>query len=234
MMWKMFAGIFAVVAVIVGTLGFRGQLSGSPPRVVFWDMKFQPKYTAQGQSRFFPDGSSNRTPPEGTVAFGGVDYFGDAGSPTADSFFVRADDAYFRGTDGPAQVKVENGAEVTTNWTRHVPARAVEAAGGWDKLLARGQEAYSVNCSVCHGAVGNGKGITTIYGMAGVANYHADKYREMADGEIYNTITNGKQSMSSYGHQVKVQDRWAIVAYLRVLQYTQMTAEQRSAMGAAQ
>jgi len=230
-MWKMFVGIFGAAALVVAILGFRGQLSSSPPRIVFWDMKYQPKYTAQGQSRFFGDGRSMRTPVEGTVAFGGTDYFADAGSPVVNDFFVRAEDDYHRGTDGPAKETTENGAIVVTNWVRNIPAKALETSGGYDKLIARGQEAYTINCMVCHGATGYGNGITTLYGLAGVASYHQDKYRTMNDGEIYNTITNGKQSMSSYGHQVKVQDRWAIVAYLRVLQYSQLTKEQRSELG---
>ena len=40
----------------------------------------------------------------------------------------------------------------------------------------------------------------------------------MADGDIFNVITNGRRSMPSYRFQVAVQDRWAIIAYLRVLQ----------------
>jgi hypothetical protein len=39
------------------------------------------------------------------------------------------------------------------------------------------------------------------------------------DGQLFDTITNGVRNMPGYGHHVKVQDRWAIVAYVRVLQY---------------
>ena len=43
----------------------------------------------------------------------------------------------------------------------------------------------------------------------------------MADGEIYNTITNGKNSMMGYGANLSVEDRWAIVTYVRALQRAQ-------------
>jgi mono/diheme cytochrome c family protein len=43
----------------------------------------------------------------------------------------------------------------------------------------------------------------------------------MADGEIFNTITNGKNTMMPYGSIVTVADRWAVVAYLRALQRSQ-------------
>ena len=43
----------------------------------------------------------------------------------------------------------------------------------------------------------------------------------MADGEIFNTITMGKNTMMGYGDRIPVQDRWAIIAYLRALQKSQ-------------
>ena len=82
------------------------------------------------------------------------------------------------------------------------------------KLLARGQERYQINCQVCHGASCAGNGITSQYGLVGAASYHADKYRTMADGEIFNTITHGKGQMGPY-HHIEVKDRWAIIAYIR-------------------
>jgi mono/diheme cytochrome c family protein len=88
------------------------------------------------------------------------------------------------------------------------------------KLLVRGQERYRINCQVCHGETGAGNGITSQYGLVGAASYHSDKYRQMADGEIFNTITHGKGQMGPY-HHIDVKDRWAIVAYIRALQLSQ-------------
>lgn len=90
-----------------------------------------------------------------------------------------------------------------------------------EALLARGQERYRIDCQVCHGAVGAGNGIVSKYGFNGIASYHADRLRQMADGEIFNTITNGKGQMMSYGDKVSVKDRWAIIAYVRALQRSQ-------------
>ena len=70
-------------------------------------------------------------------------------------------------------------------------------------------------------------------GLVGVASYHLDKYREMADGEIFNTITHGKGQMGPYPH-IDVRDRWAIIAYIRALQLSQNTpANQLPAEAAA-
>jgi hypothetical protein len=50
-----------------------------------------------------------------------------------------------------------------------------------------------------------------------------DRIRKMADGEIFNTITNGKNTMMAYGPNLVVSDRWAIICYLRALQRSQNT-----------
>jgi len=62
--------------------------------------------------------------------------------------------------------------------------------------------------------------------MAIVANLHDKRIVELADGELFNTISNGKGQMQGYAPQlVDVQDRWAIIAYLRALQLSQLGLE---------
>jgi hypothetical protein len=43
----------------------------------------------------------------------------------------------------------------------------------------------------------------------------------MSDGELYNTIVVGKNTMLGYGDRIPLNDRWAIVAYIRALQLAQ-------------
>lgn len=269
-MLKIVLTIFGLAAVVVGMLGFRGQLSKNRPWHVFWDMKYQPKYIPQSTSVYFSDGRTMRSPVEGTVAYTAPGYFSDAGSLTAPNRdLLQIDNAYFRGLGSPNEVeievdvpKLEGGKPVldankkpvmekqkqtVPNWIKNVPNTAIDNAVlrgeretiseadrltvHWTRLLKRGREQYNIHCAACHGLDGYGgqgdqaHGMVGRKGMIGIANYHQDKYREMADGEIYNTITNGKNSMSAYGHQVKVQDRWAIVAYIRALQLSQDAPE---------
>ena len=72
---------------------------------------------------------------------------------------------------------------------------------------------------MAHAASGNG--ITKQYGLATVVSLQDERIRKMADGEIFNTITNGKNTMMAYGPNIIVPDRWAIIAYLRALQRSQ-------------
>ena len=58
--------------------------------------------------------------------------------------------------------------------------------------------------------------------MFSMANFHDQRLVNMPDGEIFNTITYGKNLMGAYGANVTVQDRWAIIYYVRTLQRSQL------------
>ncbi|MBP3191070.1 c-type cytochrome [Natronogracilivirga saccharolytica] len=92
-------------------------------------------------------------------------------------------------------------------------------------FLMRGQHKYDVYCAVCHGGVGDGGGPVSDYGYV-AASLLSDNTRDMPDGEIYSAIYNGVRTMNSYRHQIKVEDRWAIVAYVRALQLSQDAGEE--------
>jgi mono/diheme cytochrome c family protein len=89
------------------------------------------------------------------------------------------------------------------------------------KLLERGHDRYSIYCIPCHGAIGDGNGITKSYGMGATPTFHDDRLRKMAEGEIYNTIIHGKGNMLSYADKLSAEDRWAVIAYVRALQRAQ-------------
>ncbi|MEO6872112.1 MAG: cytochrome c, partial [Chthoniobacterales bacterium] len=89
------------------------------------------------------------------------------------------------------------------------------------QLLERGRQRFNINCMPCHGELANGDGIVKQFGLATVVTLQDDRIRKMPDGEIFNTITNGKNTMMPYGPRVVVHDRWAIVCYLRTLQRSQ-------------
>ena len=91
--------IFAFVSIAAVTLlllGLRGGKFSSRPLMIFFDMDFQPRYRAQGESAFFSDERAQRQPPVGTIAFGGNDYFSDAGSVKQDERLLQADTAFSR------------------------------------------------------------------------------------------------------------------------------------------
>lgn len=118
---------------------------------------------------------------------------------------LREDDAFFTG--------FENGKLVT-----EFPIPITK------EVLLRGQDRFTIYCVPCHGQLGNGKGMIAQRGFElrrPVGNYHTDRLRKMPIGHFYDVITNGYGAMFSYASRVEPQDRWAIAAYIRVLQYTQ-------------
>jgi mono/diheme cytochrome c family protein len=90
-------------------------------------------------------------------------------------------------------------------------------------FLYRGQERYDIFCTPCHGATGDGRGIimTGQYGYVPAPSYHRQESYDMPDGQFYAAITEGIRSMPAYNTQIEVEDRWAIVAYIRALQRSQ-------------
>jgi mono/diheme cytochrome c family protein len=90
-------------------------------------------------------------------------------------------------------------------------------------LLARGQERFTINCRPCHGAQADGNGVTRkIAAMGVVANLHDPRIVAMPDGELFQTVAQGKNLMGSYAGQITSADRWAIIAYLRALQLSKL------------
>jgi len=79
---------------------------------------------------------------------------------------------------------------------------------------------YAIYCGVCHGESGNGAGITSRYGVPGIANLHEDRFKSPAypDGRMFEVISVGKGMMSGYKANIPVRDRWAIISYVRTLQ----------------
>lgn len=91
------------------------------------------------------------------------------------------------------------------------------------ELLERGRDRYEVFCSVCHGLAGDGLGIimTGNYGYVPAPTFHSEVLRSQPDGYLYDALANGVRNMPGYGSQIPVNDRWAIVAYIRALQRSQ-------------
>ncbi len=133
---------------------------------------------------------------------------------------LREDGAFFTG---------KSGGELVTE----IPVEVTPA------LLARGQGRYQVFCAPCHGRTGRGDGMVVQRGFKAPSSYHVDRLRAMPVGHYYDVITNGFGAMSDYAAQLPPADRWAVAAYVRVLQYSQyapaedVPAAERAALDAS-
>jgi mono/diheme cytochrome c family protein len=88
--------------------------------------------------------------------------------------------------------------------------------------LDRGEDRYEIFCAPCHGRAGDGRGIVALRGFKrSPASFHTDRLRQAPPGHFFDVITNGFGAMQDYRSQIPVDDRWAIVAYIRALQLSQ-------------
>lgn len=186
---RYFLLILALAAVaVMGVFGKRGHTFTKPPLEIFPDMDRQPKLRPQNPSVIFANGRTSQLPVPGTVARG---------------------EAYADNAINTGRVP---GAPGSTNFVEFIPLPVT------DELMARGMQRYNIYCLPCHGPMGDGNGIVKKYGYASVRSLLENVVITQTDGEIFNTITHGKATMWPYGSQIRIEDRWAIVAYVRALQ----------------
>ena len=198
-------GLLIIAGVLaLAFAGFRGQKSELTHIEWFDDMAHQPKFQPQHRNHFFGDGRAERQPVKGTVPIGFQlpgRYMQLGGSNNSGTF-----------TSQPDYLSTGRMGEV---YGDGIPEQL--ASGGVD-FVKRGQERYDIHCAICHGRAGAGDGVVKSFGLMTVASLLMQPIVEQPDGKIFNTITHGRSTMGAYGPVITVEDRWAIVAYVRALQ----------------
>ena len=199
------------------------------------DMQDQPRMKPLRATTFFRDGISSRPPVTGTVPRG----------------FLRDDKEFFTGKKSGSQTSAPGKSQSTQSATGTIGTQGTSTSGQGAQLVGaaaypddlevfpmpitndvvkRGKERFEVFCSACHGMTGYGDGMIVRRGFRRAASFHSDALRQAPVGHYFDAITNGWGAMPSYATQIPVQDRWAIIAYIRALQLSQQnTAAQSSA-----
>ena len=197
-------GSAVIVCLIISMAGFRGEFTRNSPIEVFPDMDRQAKVRPQAPNLFDEvfgagDGRGSRLPVAGTVV---------RGAPIDDS---------------PVNTGRKEGAD---EWIEVNPLEVNE------KTVKRGQERYTIFCAVCHGQAGDGGGIVTQYSLI-TADLHQHRLVQAQDGYLFDVISNGFNAttnavgitytrMPAYKSKISAEDRWAIIGYVRALQYSQL------------
>jgi len=199
--------LLAAALLAGGLAGCQGQSSDDPPVLLERNMYDQERYNPESYSQFFADHRTMRPPVEGTVAR----------------------DRYEDDPEIATGLLPDRSAYVLT-----IPQTYIQRSGGMEKIVARGQERFNIYCAPCHGRTGDGKGMVVCKrdkasdpcqsrGFAPLPSYEDPRLRQMPDGQLFATISRGVRTMPAYGAQVPIADRWAIVAYVRALQMSQMS-----------
>lgn len=214
-------GLVSVVASWVPLVMFARArtVAGAEPRVQFLqDMGTQPRFSVQQSNDLFADGRADRLPVPGTIARGQLE----------------EDDHYFRGyvMDGGAP-------KFFTDFPDQIQSKLDVS------FIRRGQARFEIYCSPCHGLDGHGHGAVNERAVelsrdpnnhtawTPAADLTSNNVQNRTVGHIYNTINVGIRSMPSYGAQIPVEDRWAIVSYVRALQENATVAPAPAAPGSA-
>jgi len=206
--------VFCTLLLVPPAMVYNGyHKTTTKPRVhLIPDMDMQPRFRAQGTTALFVDGRMSRQPVADTVAQGELNL----------------DTTWHEGKDG-------------SEYVQKIPAQVDEA------MLDRGQQRFGIYCTPCHGYDGRGKGAVHERATLLVDQGHAQwvpptdlasqRILDQPPGQIYETIAHGRNNMPSYGVQIPVADRWAIVAYTQALGKAQAisgpSAEELSSMTAA-
>jgi mono/diheme cytochrome c family protein len=180
----------------------RASKSSEPHYHIFGDMDFQEKVKSDTAFDLFEDGRGNRGSINGTIARGSLN----------------ADDAYYRGLE---KVTAADGTQHDA-WITGLP-KQLEVT---QALVKRGQQRYNIYCTPCHGYDGVGQGAIprrasdAAAGAMNPANLvlASGTATHMPNGQLFNTISNGYNTMKGYSSQIPHADRWAIVLYVRALE----------------
>ncbi|HTW30204.1 MAG TPA: c-type cytochrome [Candidatus Sulfotelmatobacter sp.] len=97
-------------------------------------------------------------------------------------------------------------------------ARAPNPVKATPESITRAQKWWTLDCAMCHGKTGDGKGDTakdmklTMMDLTDPATL-----KDRTDGEIFYVIKNGFQDMPPEGQRVKTEENWDLVNYVRSL-----------------
>lgn len=108
--------------------------------------------------------------------------------------------------------------------TNYFKSRQVQTPLNKDSVdMKEAERLYLVNCGICHGAKLDGEGPLYDDGngpyIAKPATLVGDvKYESMPEGQMFYSITYGKNMMGSYASQLNAKERWMVIAYIKAKQ----------------
>lgn len=183
------------------------------------DMMNQPRLESQERAVAYADGTAARPIPEGAItaaetAMGAISLNLGRIHPNTDfSARTEADRAYFTG-----QINGELIETLPKRITKRFETR---------ELIERGRERFNIFCLPCHDVTGSGNGMVPRRGFPFPPSYHTARLRSKPISYFFNVATHGHSRMPNLGDQIPTDDRWAIAAYVRTLQFSQYAPIER-------
>ncbi|MEL7498482.1 MAG: quinol:electron acceptor oxidoreductase subunit ActD [Planctomycetota bacterium] len=248
--WLTVAGVMvAILLLLPPVMIFRAKgMTERAPRLHFnpdmdWQIKFKSQTVGPVNNEgepLFEDMRAMRDQVPGTIAFGDLEadseMFEGIKSDWKPEVTVTTATGSVRTSLGENQEA--GGVSAADDLTKYVTSfpEGIEVN---EEFLARGQQRFNIYCSACHGYDGNGNGLVNkramalnAAGEAGMGtrwttakSLHDATVKDSKQnplGRIFETITHGRNTMGPYGAQITPKDRWAIVAYVKAVQETEL------------
>jgi hypothetical protein len=172
----------------------RSETSAQAPMLPERNMFKQQRYNPQARSDFFEDHRTMRKPVEHTIP-----------------------------REMNPEPEISDGELADgSGYVLDIPAPVLAQLGGLENAAKRGHERFDIYCRPCHDGAGTGQGTVIKRGMAPPPTLHDERIRHMPDGQLFATISRGVRNMPAYNYSIPVDDRWAIVSYVRALELSQV------------
>ncbi len=170
-----------------------------PGYIWYPDMFTSRAWEPLDEAPFPPDSAVRFLPPEGVIPYS---------SEPIDSH------GYYR---YPYPNTLE-GYEQAKNLVNPLPAT--------EEVIAQGKELFQIYCAPCHGRSGKGNGpVVEIGGFPPPPSYFQPRLYALSDGQMFHSITYGKNLMGSFRYQLTPKERWMVIHYIRHLQKQQLAKE---------
>jgi mono/diheme cytochrome c family protein len=176
------------------------------------DMHDNPKYKPYREG-------ANRQLPDGVVARGSLDMNPAGPKLTQAAAAAGASaSANAQASTSPTPVAVPQGED---GFPFKLSDNPEEKKTQLRAILDRGENRFNISCLPCHGKLGDGNGMIPQRGFRRPPSYHEARLQNAPSSYFYDVVTNGFGQMPSYADQLTPEDRWKVIAYIRVLQLSQ-------------
>jgi len=172
------------------------------------DMHDNPRYEVYEEG-------SNRQPPEGTVARGSLGLNPPAPKTGTAQKAAQQTQTASVPSSNPAAAAGGATAQAVPTGEDGFPFKITK------EILDRGESRFNISCSPCHSKLGDGNGMIALRGFRHPPSYHEQRLRNAPSSHFYDVVTNGFGAMPSYADQLTPEDRWKVIAWIRVLQLSQ-------------
>jgi len=185
-----FFGLAAMVIAVAGC----SDVKRTPGTVYMPDMANSRAYETYSTNPVFADGRTSQGPVAGTMK---------------------------RGDDYPVHIEMDKVGDTANYFASRSLQNPIASLTA--EQMKETERVYLINCGICHGAKLDGNGPLWKDGDGPYPSKPATlvgdaKYEAMPEGQMFYSLTYGKNLMGSYASQLTAKQRWEVITYIKIKQ----------------